>query len=202
MKTGPKYKIARRLGASIFEKTQTQKFALSESRKGRRRSGKRPKALSDYGRQLIEKQKVRYTYLLQEGQFGRYVSEALSAHGKNNAELLYGILERRLDNAVFRLGFTHTRGLARQIVSHGHVMVNGRKVTIPSYRLVKGDKISIRRESRNKSVFSGLAEKMKSYNPPAWLRLDKEEGEVVGEPKADAGELQFDLTSVIEYYSR
>ena len=202
MKTGPKYKIARRLGASIFEKTQTQKFALSESRKGRRRTGKRPRALSEYGRQLIEKQKVRYTYLLREGQFSRYVNKALSSQGSNNAELLYKMLESRLDNAVYRLGFANTRGLARQLVSHGHMTVNGRKVTIPSYRLSKGDKAAVRMESRNKSVFSGLAERLKDHNPPAWLRLDGFQGEVVGEPKAEAGELQFDLTSVIEYYSR
>src|SRR5262245_8692490 len=129
MKIGPKYKIAKRLGAPVFEKTQTQKFALSEARKAKNVRKKRGGAASDYSKQLTEKQKMRYTYGITEKQLRRYVDEA-AATGHQPIALLIARLESRLDNVVYRLGLAPTRLGARQMVSHGHVTVNGRKLTI------------------------------------------------------------------------
>lgn len=205
MKTGPKYKIARRLGAPIFEKTQTQKFTLSESKKGgastaRRRGG--PK--SDYGKQMIEKQKARYSYLLTEKQFSNYVKEALATKGANNVPTLYSFLERRLDGAVLRMGFAPSRPFARQLVSHGHILVNGQRVTIPSYRLSEGDTVSIRKGSTGKGMFVGLDERLKTITVPSWIKFDYETktGTVQGMPKVENADLLFDLNAVFEFYSR
>src|SRR5690606_30165190 len=141
MKIGPKYKIARRLGAPVFEKTQSQKYALSLARKERTSKG-RPRAKSDYGKQLIEKQKARFSYGLTEKQFRGYVDKSLSA--KSPAQKLFSLLETRLDYTVFRAGLAKTRAQARQAVSHGHITVGGRRVTIPSILLTEGDVIGIR----------------------------------------------------------
>ena len=121
---GPKYKICKRLGGAVFEKCQTQKFTLAEARKKTTKSqGKRPNAMSDYKRQLLEKQKMRYTYGLSERQLSGYVAQSVekSAHP---GDALMLRLESRLDNVVYRLGLAKTRRLARQMVSHGHILVN------------------------------------------------------------------------------
>ena len=99
---------------------------------------------------------------------------------------LYSFLESRLDNVVFRMGLTDSRSVARQIVTHGHVMVNGRRVDIPSYRISVGSKITVRPQSAVKAVFKDIDAKMKKYNPPVWLKLDKtkKEGEIIGMPAA------------------
>ncbi len=123
MITGPRYKIAKRLGASVFEKTQSQKFAISEgahrkeqeARPGRGRGG-------EYGKQILEKQKVRITYGVTESQFGNYVKKALESEKGNPLERLHESLELRLDNVISRLGLTSTRRSARQMVAHGHVL--------------------------------------------------------------------------------
>ncbi len=197
---GPKYKIARRLGAGVFEKTQTQKFALSEARKGKR-DKRGPK--TDYGIQLLEKQKARFSYCLTEKQFSNYVKKALAKKGTNQ-DLLFQMLEARLDNVVLRAGFATTRLGARQIVSHGHLTVNGERVDIPSYQTKLGDKIGIREGSSKKMVFSTLDERLKKYTPPSWLKLDveKKTGEVQGAPKLHTDELLFDIGQVLEFYSR
>ena len=118
--------------------------------------------------------------------------------------LVSKILELRLDNAVFRLGFAKSRSSARQMVSHGHIVVNGRKITIPSYRLKKGDEIAVRPQSFGKKVFSDLDLVLKKYNPPVWLKLDKAEkiGEVAGFPGVDAIPPDVDINAIIEFYSR
>ena len=196
MKIGPQYKIARRLGASVFEKTQSPKFARKEKAAPRRQS--------EYGAALIEKQRVRFSYRLSERQFSRYVKEAVAQKGGNAAGFLYARLEKRLDNVLYRLGFAKTRGLARQMVSHGHVHVNGRKVSIPSYLLKAGDSVSIRPGSKGSVLFSNLSEKLKETPPPPWLSYDEVEGaaKVLGEPVSQAGALPFNLQSVVEFYSR
>ena len=114
MKIGPKYKIAKRLGAAIFEKTQTAKFELSAARGGMKRTGKRPAQASDYKKQLIEKQKMRFSYGISEKQLSRYVQEAMDAGG-DPAKLLIDRLESRLDYVVYRMGLAKTRRLARQM---------------------------------------------------------------------------------------
>ena len=130
MKTGPRYKICKRLGNGVFEKCQTQKFTLSESR--RSFQGRRPRQISDYGKQLLEKQRVRFTYGITEQQFVNYVNSATKKEGDAAATLL-STLERRLDNVVYRLGLAPTRRAARQMVVHGHILVNGKKAAIPSH---------------------------------------------------------------------
>ena len=204
MKTGPKYKICKRLGSSVFEKCQTQKFLLAEERRGRVRGRSRPRALSDYGKQLIEKQKVRFTYGLAEKQLARYVKESMSQKILGPDQVLIKKLESRLDNTIYRAGLASTRSLARQIASHGHITVNGKKVTIPSYSLVEGDIISVREGSRSKKLFENLSEKLKEHQSPTWISFDpkKMEGLITETPADDMTQLPFNLSTVLEYYSR
>lgn len=203
MKIGPKYKIARKLGAPVFEKTQTQKFVLSESRKSMNRT-KRGRPKSDFGLQLIEKQKSRYSYVLSEKQFSNYVKKAISKKEGKSSDLLYENLETRLDNTVYRLGLTPTRLSARQAVSHGHITVNGKKVDIPSFKVSIGDKIKIKESSLKKGVFNELGERLKSHSCPAWLKYDevKKEAEVLGLPSLSESDLLFDINAVIDFYSK
>lgn len=202
MKIGPKFKIAKRLGAPIFEKTQTQKFALSEARRGKTR-GRRPGAMSDYKRQLIEKQKMRFTYGVSERQLERYVNEAVAKSEQPIAHL-FARLESRLDNVTYRLGLAKTRRFARQIVSHGHILVNGKRVTIPSHRVKVGDTISVREGSRNSGLFTTITEDHVGAGVPAWLSFDikKLSGEKKNEPTYEPSETLFDPVLVMEYYSR
>ncbi len=201
MKIGPKYKIAKRLGAPIFEKTQTQKFALSAARVGKVRKG-RPAQMSDFKRQLIEKQKMRFSYGITEKQLRKYVDEAVlkSAHP---IVLLMTRLESRLDNTVYRLGFARTRRMARQMVSHGHFKVNGKKFTIPSHQVKVGDIISVRDGSRDSVLFTDGEEKF-TATVPNWLKIDvkKLEGSVTGVPTYEPTETLFDPEQVLEFYSR
>jgi len=197
------YKICRRLGARVFSKCENPKFVLSP--KIRSRTKRRQRPLSEFGVQLLEKQKVRYLYGLRERQFSNYVKVATSKKGVNPAQELFKNLESRLDNTVFHLGFAKTRPFARQMISHGHIVVNGRKVTIPSYKVKKGDRISVRPGSGQKALFHDLGERLKEQKCPAWLSLNqkKHEGVVAGAPALDdsSGAL-FNLTSVVEFYSR
>ncbi len=204
MKTGPKYKICKRLGSGVFEKCQTQKFLLAEERRGRARGRSRPRALSDYGRQLLEKQKVRFTYGLAEKQLAKYVKESTSQREQGPDRVLIKKLESRLDNAIYRAGLASTRSLARQIASHGHITVNGRRVTIPSYSLSVGDVIAVREGSRSKKIFENLDEKLKEYQSPKWINFDpkKMEGSILEIPDIDITLMPFDLGTVLEYYSR
>lgn len=200
MKIGPKFKIAKRLGAPIFEKTQTQKFALSSARGGRQ--AKRPGQASDYKRQLIEKQKMRLSYGITEKQLRKYVDESLEKSDQP-VQFLMGRLESRLDNVAYRLGLVSTRRAARQATSHGHFVVNGRKMTIPSHQLRAGDVVTVREGSRNSILFSELGEKH-SGKVPAWLRFDvkKLEGKVESVPTYEPAETLFDPEQVFEFYSR
>jgi small subunit ribosomal protein S4 len=201
---GPKYKIARRLGAPVFEKTQTQKYAI---RLGQQAGGKagssRPKAKSAYGLGMIEKQKARYSYGITAKQFGKYVKQATEKKG-NSAELLIRALEGRLDNVALRSGYATTRQFARQMVSHGHLTVNGTIVTIPSYNVKVGDVIGIREGSKKKALFNTLDERLKTIKIPSWLKLDVEKREVrvEGIPTAPQTELLFDVGAVLEFFSR
>lgn len=202
MKIGPKFKIAKRLGAPIFEKTQTQKFELSQARGGRMRK-RRPGQMSDYKRQLIEKQKMRFTYGVSEKQLRRYVNEAVEKSHQPIA-LLMGRLESRLDNVVYRLGLAKTRRFARQMVSHGHITVNGRKLTVPSHKVRMEDMVAVREGSKDTGLFTNLADSHESAGVPAWLSFDvkKMEGKVTAAPTYEPSESLFDPAQVLEYYSR
>ncbi|MCA9362650.1 30S ribosomal protein S4 [Candidatus Kaiserbacteria bacterium] len=203
MKIGPKYKIAKRLGAPIFEKTQSAKFELSLARSANRRSGRRPGQMSDYKRQLIEKQKMRFSYGISEKQLRRYVDEAVEKSHQPVA-LLMDRLESRLDNVIYRMGLAKTRRLARQIVSHGHICVNGKKMTIPSHRVKVGDVVSVREGSRQTGLFVNLAETYEATGVPAWASFDvkKMEGGMKSAPVYNPAETLFDPEQVMEYYSR
>ena len=201
MQIGPRYKKARYLGTPVFRKTQTQKYAIRAQRKQKTTGRKRAK--SEYGRQLLEKQKARYSYGVSSGQFTNYVRKALQDEG-DNAKNLIRALEARLDNVTVRAGFAPTRSAARQMVSHGHLVVNGIRVTIPSYSVKVGDKIAIRGGSQKKATFANLSETLLNTKTPAWMKVDPEAKEIKieGEPSADATDLLFDLRSVLEFYTR
>jgi small subunit ribosomal protein S4 len=147
---------------------------------------------------------MRYTYGVAEKQLTRYVKEAIARKDSKPATQLIENLESRLDNVVYRLGLAKSRQMARQMVSHGHITINGRKVTIPSYRISKGLKIGIREGSRDSGLFSTTKEDLKDHKNPSWVIFDEKtlEGEVKGKPVVDATELLFDISSVLEYYSR
>ncbi|MBX4195500.1 30S ribosomal protein S4 [Candidatus Parcubacteria bacterium] len=201
MRIGPKYKLARRLGAPIFEKTQTQRYALSLSRKEKNdQMPTRPK--SEFGKQLIEKQKARFSYGITERQFAKYVK--LSLNSTEPTQKLFQFLESRLDNILYRAGFAKTRLQARQMAAHGHATVNGRRVTIPSISLKEGDTVGVREGSRASALFGEAGERIKAGAIPAWLTVSPEnlEAKVVGKPVYVPNQAVFDLGQVIEFYSR
>jgi small subunit ribosomal protein S4 len=196
----PKFKICRRLGPGVYDKCQTGKFTVSGKVMGP--GAKRPKALSEYGTQLVEKQKIRFSYGISEKQLSNYVKKATLLKGAGTAEKFYEGLESRLDNAVYRMGLANSRRAARQMVSHGHFTVDGHRVTIPSYEIKPGDVVKIREGSKAKKIFENLAEKVKDYTAPAWLTFDvpKMEGKILAKPKNV--ESFLDLNAVLEFYSR
>lgn len=202
MKTVQKYKICRRLGPGVFEKCQTPKFVMSEARHAKSSKGKRPKALSGYAMQFLEKQKVRFMYGISESQFSNYINEAVAHKNTPATEHLFELLETRLDNVVYRLGLAHTRRLSRQMVSHGHITVNGKKTTVASQRVHVGDVIAVRAGSAKSVLFADMAKKMKEYTLPNWLKFNTEtlSGVMEGKPKNVEGYL--DLNTVLEFYSR
>ena len=195
-----KEKKERALGVKLFlkaERCNSPKCVLVRKPypPGMHGQGSR-RILSDYGRQLKEKQKLQVVYGLNNKQ----VSNLFKNFKLDEIPL---ILERRLDKVVYNLGFAKSLRIGRQLVLHGHILVNGKKVTIPSYLVSKGDKISIRPESMNKKVFSDLKDLLKQKEVPLWLKLDVEKmvGEVIAlPPKGER--LPFDISLVAEFYSR
>lgn len=202
MLIGPRYKKARKLGAHIFDKTQTAKFALRQARKKGSERRSRPK--SDFGLQLLEKQKARFTYGVNERQFSKYVKNIINKKGANSPDTLVQILESRLDNVVYRFGLANSRQAARQMVSHGHITINGRRNNIPSYNVVIGDKIGVSQRSLKSKLFTDLGNKAKEHNYPSWLKYDvaKQAYNVQGMPKLANTEIMFNAASVIQFYSR
>jgi len=167
---------------------------------------RRFRALSEYGKELREKQRLKNWYNLKERQFKRYVKEVLESRGKieNAATFLIKKLECRLDNVIFRLGFASSRAQARQLVSHGHFLINGKAVNIPSYQLKKGDKITFHQTSRKKFIFKNLQAKLKKHQPPVWLSLNIKtlEGKVIGSPSLEEAAPPVAIPTIFEFYSR
>ena len=198
-----KYKIAKRLGAGVFEQTQTQKFALSEARTKNSKTS-RKRGPSDYGRQLLEKQKLRFTYGLSERQLSNYAESAFAE--ADPASALHKALEMRADNAAYRAGIAGTRRAARQMVSHGHITVNGKRITIPSFQLHKGDVLAVREGSRKSPLFAKLTDPEEAGKgvKSTWIILDPSlmKAEVVGEPGYTGAESGIDYSTVFEFYSR
>jgi len=204
MKIGPKYKICRRVGDRVFGKCDSEKFEMTPPKSliSGKRGGRRSR--SEYGQQLLEKQKVRYTYGVSEKQFSNYIKDAVLKHGGSPADRLYASLERRLDNVVYRTGLSNSRAHARQMVSHGHIHVNGRRVNIPSYVVREGDTISVKDRMKESPMFAELPEKLKIHQYPVWIIFDpkKFEAKIKGSPKLETSESTFNLKAVIEFYSR
>lgn len=167
---------------------------------------RRPTPLSEYGRQLQQKQDLRNQYNLRERQFGKYVKETLAQKsGKGtSAEAFVARLEQRLDNVVFRAGLAGSRKEARQMVSHGHFLVQGKRTKVPSQAIKIGDVITVRPSSLQNTPFKNIALKIKKYNPPSWLELNKETLEIKrkGIPSLQELGLSVEVPLIFEFYSR
>ncbi len=205
MKIQPTYKVCRRLGAGVYDKCQTQKYMLSEARHTKNVRGRR-RNVSDYGKQLLEKQRVRFAYGISERQLRRYVEESnrVSALGMDPIVRLIEQLEMRLDNVVYRLGLASTRRAARQFVSHGHVLLNGTRTTVPSVQVREGDSIAVRDRTKALPIAERLKQSIEEASTPAWLTLNvkKMEGKVNARPTADMTEMPGSPGAILEYYSR
>jgi len=169
----------------------------------RRRVSRRRRRISDRGLQLIEKQKVRYSYGVLERQFRRTFDHAERLQGITGDNLLV-LLERRLDNVVFRLGFADSRAQARQLVQHGHILLNGRKTNIPSCLVKEGDTISWKEKSTKTEYFKQLREDIGGRMVANWLSLNRQDlvGQVISLPIPDEVGTEFDGQAIVEYYSR
>jgi len=159
------------------------------------------RALSEFGTQLKEKQKVRFTYGLRERQMANIAKKAARNPGITGP-MIISLLESRLDNVVYRLGFAKSRSVGRQLVGHGHILVNGRRTTAPSAQVKVGDVIAVRPQSKDSGPFRELAERLKKQDVPVWLSLDadKQEGKVISAPKDF--DIPFDVNLVVDYYSK
>jgi small subunit ribosomal protein S4 len=208
--TKEKCKICRRAGIKLFlkgEKCFSPKCPMVKRPYPPGPPGKRKKGPpSEYARQLREKQKLKAIYGIRERQFKKYVKEVLKKKGKiaDASEALIKILESRLDNVVFRLGFAKSRSQARQLISHGHFLVNNQPINIPSFLVKKGDIISLKPHKSKKVIFGQLKILLKNQKIPTWLKLnlDKLEGEVVGEPNLKEAAPPVEISTIFEYYSK
>ncbi len=196
--TGPKHKIARREGINILEKTSASLMRRLNTPPGVH-GGKRRRRLSEFGTQLREKQKAKAMYGLLEKQFKKLVLEVSSQKG-DTEELLIGFLETRLDNLVYRLGLARSRMMARQAVTHGHVLVNNKKMTIPSYTVKAGDVVSIGdKMQKNPDIENLIAEK---NEPLSFLEKKGFVGRLKRMPSVEDVKPPFSTRQIIEYYSR
>lgn len=159
------------------------------------------RAISEFGRQLQEKQKIKYSYGVREAYLRKIFSWASKNPGATG-EMMINMLERRLDNIVYRLGIAPSRSVGRQMVSHGHIVVNKNRVMVPSYQVPVGDIVRIRPQSMASPLFKDVAEKVKKMTLPVWLSLDVEkiEGKIVSMPKDY--DIPFDVNMVVDYYSK
>lgn len=206
-------RLCRRTGTKLMlkgERCFTEKCALERRNTppgphatGKGGKGKRRSKVSELGVQLMEKQKAKYTYGSFERQFRRFFEEASRLPGIKGTNLLI-LLERRLDNVIFRLGFADSRSQARQIVRHGHLKLNGHKTNVPSCLVKAGDVIEWRKESTKNEYYKTLIEKIEDKNVPSWLSLDKSimVGRVNSLPAPDEIRTNFDEKAIVEFYSR
>lgn len=201
--TGPKAKRCRRQGSNIYGSDKYDKI-LQRKPYG---PGKGPKVragrLSEYAKQLKEKQKARDMYGLSERQFRILYNEATRKTGQTG-DTFKQMLERRLDNVIYRAGLALTRLQARQFVGHGHFLVNGVRVKVPSFRVRQGEVIMVRDKSKRSSVYGHIVDAHEKYMPPKWLKVDHGQMkiEVVSLPLPDDAEQAIDVRQVVEFYSR
>ena len=199
-------RMCRREGCKLFlkgDRCYTKKCAFDIRSYAPGQHGQDRKKISEYGQQLREKQKAKRVYGILERQFHKIFVKAERQPGMTGLNLLI-LLERRLDNVVYRLGFVSSRSLARQLVTHGHITVNGKRVDIPSAYVKEGDVISIMETSRKKEFFKGLAETLASKNVPAWLVLDAQNmsGKVDRFPTREEIDVPVAEQSIVELYSK
>lgn len=204
---GPKCSQCRYIGGKLMlkgAKCSSQRCPLERRSNvppgGRSRMRRR---ISDRGLQLKEKQKVRFVYGVLEAQFRRFLAEAERLPGMTGDNMLI-LLERRLDNVVYRLGFGESRQQARQIVRHRHIRVNGQRVDVPSFLVKVGDEISWREQSAKTELYKVVAAQVQSRNVPVWLRLEEQQmrGVVVSLPTSEDMDSRLSGKAVVEYYSR
>ncbi|NDJ54859.1 MAG: 30S ribosomal protein S4 [Chloroflexi bacterium] len=208
--TGPVCKLCRREGQKLFLKgsrCMSPKCAIEKrnyppGQHGRENTFRRGRA-SDFALQLREKQKVRRIYGILERQFRRYFRQALGRSGLTGENLL-SVLESRLDNTVYRMGFAESRAQGRQLVQHGHFEVNGRRTNIPSYSVRPGDKVVVREGSRKRTYFKDVRDLMGERLIPEWVSINPQSlsGEVLRPPKRSDIEITINEQLVVEYYSR
>jgi small subunit ribosomal protein S4 len=204
--TGPSCRLCRRVGEKLFLKGDrcfTPRCAVERRHTPPGPQSRRRRRPSDYGVHLLEKQKAKYIYGLQESQFRRYMEEAFKTPGVSGTILL-GTLERRLDNVIFSLGFADSRKQARQIVLHGHFRVNGTKVDIPSYQVKVGNVITWKESVKSTGFFKERTDGIPKRPVPAWLELDKTDmsGRVLALPSVEDLQKNIDSRLIVEFYSR
>ena len=204
-----KCKTCRRISQKLFlkgERCFSPKCPVAKSSYPSGFGKKRRRGPSDYGKALMEKQKLRKWYGLSERQFKKYVKETLSKHGKSEdlSNELIKKLERRLDNVVFRLGFAGSRAHARQLVSHGYFLVNQKPVNVPSFELKKEDVIAIKEGKKKNRVFKDLSSLLKKKQISSWLKLNiaKLEGQFTGDPSLEEVAPPAEIPTIFEFYSR
>ncbi|OGY92965.1 MAG: 30S ribosomal protein S4 [Candidatus Komeilibacteria bacterium RIFCSPLOWO2_01_FULL_53_11] len=199
---GPKHKLCRRLGVKLCDtyKCPVIKRNYPPGQHGQKKIRKK---LSDYGKQLSEKQKAKYIYGLLERQFRTTFQRARKLSGNAGTNLLV-LLERRFDNVIFRSGLAATKQLARQLVNHGHFQINGKRVDIPSYTVRVGDEIQVRKNKLNHAYWKNLIEAKKKTEMPGWLTTDLAHltVRVVSEPKPEELPQNIETQLIVEYYSR
>jgi small subunit ribosomal protein S4 len=204
MRIRARYKVCRRLNDGVFAKCQTAKYTISETKKktnAQRKKRRRRSNPTPYGLQLLEKQKVRFTYGVSERQLANYVKKARK--DVSPTESLFRSLENRLDNVIYRLGLVTSRQFARQAVSHGHIAINGKRMNIPSYQVRVGDKISIQPRSRDNGIFKEIKELIKNANTPKWFKWKAgETAEMVAQPVIGEYDSNLNFGTLIEFYSR
>lgn len=200
---GPKNKIARRFGINLGLKTNPTKVAKRLSQPpgvhGPKKHGGPP---SGFGKQLLEKQKAKFMYGIRERQFHRYMDEATKMKGDSGVTL-NKLLERRLDNVVYRMGFAVTRAQARQLVTHGMFLVNKKNLNIPSHLVSIGDVVSVKPTKAKKKFFAQMEESLSKKELPSWLTVDpsQQTGKVTNDPAEKDFEKAFDVKLIVEYYS-
>jgi small subunit ribosomal protein S4 len=204
--SGPACRICRRQGDKLMlkgAKCFTPKCPLETRRAPPGQHGASRRKVSEYGLQLKEKQRAKYIYGVLERQFKKHYAEAERRPGLTGENLLQ-ILEMRLDNVVYRLGFADSRRQARQIVQHGHIAVNGRVTNIPSYEVKVGDVISWKETSKKLALFQTVVKDLGSRPIPSWLELDRDavEGRVIAKPARADIESTIDERLIVEFYSR
>lgn len=205
--TGPVCRLCRREGVKLLlkgERCLTPKCAMERRPQAPGVHGaKRQRKLSDYGTQLREKQKARRIYGVLEKQFSKHYNEAHRLEGATGDRLMQ-ILELRLDNLVYRLGFADSRNQARQLVRHGHFAVNGKKTDIPSFIAKVGDVVTLLESSRNKEYFKILGETISRHDAPGWIGLDSKNlsGRVERMPERSEIDTLLETNLIVEYYSR